>query len=194
MPGMTPQDWSDRELIERIPQEPDLFRELYRRYFSRVYAYIAYRVGRRQDVEDLTAETFTRVVEHIGRFEYRGEGSFAAWLFRIAHNQVSSFYRSRAHSALSLDDLPELHSSSATPEQGLLLQERFAALHTAIRALSPRRQEIVTLRFFGGLRNQDIAAVLNLDERTIASHLSRALTDLQRAFADDSYVAPEAAR
>jgi DNA-directed RNA polymerase specialized sigma24 family protein len=40
----------------------------------------------------------------------------------------------------------------------------------------------VTLKFFGGLGNQEIAAVLGLNERTIASHLCRALEDLKRIY------------
>jgi len=55
-------------------------------------------------------------------------------------------------------------------------------LHHQLRALTPRRQEIVALRFFGGLRNREIAAVLDLDERTVAAHLARGLADLQRAY------------
>jgi DNA-directed RNA polymerase specialized sigma24 family protein len=45
--------------------------------------------------------------------------------------------------------------------------------------LSPRRQEVVTLRFYGGLRNREIARVLGLDERTVAAHLCRAIQDLE---------------
>jgi RNA polymerase sigma-70 factor, ECF subfamily len=48
--------------------------------------------------------------------------------------------------------------------------------------LPPRRRDILLLKFFGGLRNQEIARMLNLDERTVASHLSRALDDLRRLY------------
>ena len=51
-----------------------------------------------------------------------------------------------------------------------------------IGSLSPRRQEIVTLKFFGDLRNTEIAQVLGLDERTVASHLCRGLADLHRLY------------
>ncbi|HET7078316.1 MAG TPA: sigma-70 region 4 domain-containing protein, partial [Chloroflexia bacterium] len=54
----------------------------------------------------------------------------------------------------------------------------FADLHRLIATLSPRRREVITLKFFGGLQNREIAAVLGLDERTVASHLCRALEDL----------------
>ena len=62
----------------------------------------------------------------------------------------------------------------------VLVEERFARLRGLMARLSPRRQEIVTLRFFGELPNREIARVLGLDERTVASHLCRALDDLER--------------
>ena len=176
----------ERQLIAQGQHQPDAFRELYRHYFPRIYAYVAYRVGGRQDAEDVVAEVFLRVVKSLGRFEYRGAGSFAAWIFRIAHNRVNQFYRKQTHAfeSLSLHDLPDIQSDSVSPDVQLLRKEQFARLHSLIATLSPRRQEIITLRFFGGLRNRDIAQVLGLDERTVASHLSRALADLERKYTE----------
>ncbi|MBC8172152.1 MAG: RNA polymerase sigma factor [Anaerolineae bacterium] len=187
MPTSLPDDGYEQLMLAQARANPEAFRELYRHYFPRVYAYIAYRVGRVPDAEDLTADTFVRVVEAFHSFEYRGAGSFAAWVFRIAYHQVAAFYRQqrRTQTFIPLDDLPDLHSSAPTPDVLLLEKERFARLRNHIVTLSPRRQEIVTLRFFGGLRNNEIAAVLGLDERTVAAHVSRALEDLQARYADE---------
>lgn len=172
----------EADLIEQSRRDPEGFRELYRAYFPRIYAYVAYRVRRSEDAEDIVAEVFMRVVRNLHRFEYRGDGSFAAWIFRIAHNEVSQFHRQGRETNLSLDELPEIRAHHLAPDQALQRKETFAQLSQMIASLSPRRREIVTLRFFGGLRNQEIAAVLNLDERSIASHLSRALEDLRRKY------------
>lgn len=186
MPTPLPDEY-EQMMLAQARENPEAFREIYRHYFPRVYAYIAYRVGRVPDAEDLTADTFVRVVEAFHSFEYRGAGSFAAWVFRIAYHQVAAFYRQqrRAQTFIPLDDLPDLHSSAPTPDALFLEKERFARLRNHIVTLSPRRQEIVTLRFFGGLRNNEIAAVLGLDERTVAAHVSRALEDLQARYADE---------
>ncbi|MCU0499639.1 MAG: sigma-70 family RNA polymerase sigma factor [Anaerolineae bacterium] len=145
-----------------------------------MYAYIAYRVGHVQDTEDLTAETFLQVVTSLRSFQYRGPGSFTAWLFRIAYHRVADYYRAqRGDRWIALEDLAEVSSDGLTPEGMIEQGERFARVRQLIRTLSPRRQEIVTLKFYGGLRNQEIAEVLGLDERTIAAHLSRALADLE---------------
>jgi RNA polymerase sigma-70 factor (ECF subfamily) len=176
----------EREWVEKARRDPQAFKQLYDYYFPRLYAYVSYRVGRVQDAEDLVAETFLKVVEGIERFEWRHEGSFAAWLFRIAHNLISNFYRQgqRREEPLPLEDLPDLQASALLPEDVVLQKEKFAYLRWLIGTLSPRRQEVVTLKFFGGLRNQEIAQVLGLDERTVASHLCRGLEDLHRRYVD----------
>lgn len=182
--GVSARMTDEQSLVQRVRHDPEAFRELYRRYFPRVYAYVAYRVRRAQDAEDVVAEVFMQAVRGWSRFEYRGDGSLAAWLFRIAHNQVSQFYRQHraGDEPLSLDELPEIGAHQLAPDSAVLRKEQFADLSARIAALPPRRRDIITLKFFAGLRNQEIAHVLNLDERTIASHLSRALADLRRQY------------
>ena len=170
-----------QSLIQQAQADPEQFRLLYRQYFPRVYAYVAYRVGRKQDTEDVVSEIFVNVIKAFPKFDYRGDGSFTAWLFRIAHNQVAQFYRqNHQQQTIPLDELPEIESRGLSPDGLVLQKERFAELRELINELSGRRQEVLTLRFFGGLRNQEIAEVLGLDERTVASHLSRAIQDLKK--------------
>ena len=174
-------DDREKQLVLHSQQNPEAFRELYRHYFPRVYAYVAYRVRREQDAEDVVADVFMQVVKNLHRFEYRGEGAFTAWLFRIAINQVNQFYRHNDE-PLALDDVPEIQAHQLAPDQAVLRKEQFLQLSQLIATLPPRRREIVTLKFYGGLRNREIARVLKLDERTIASHLSWALNDLRRKY------------
>jgi RNA polymerase sigma-70 factor, ECF subfamily len=180
LPKPLPPD-QEKSLVEAARHNPDAFRELYRHYFPRIYGYVAYRVGHVWETEDLVADIFVKVVESIRGFEYRGAGSFAAWVFRIAHNHVSQFHRERAEH-FSLDDVPDIQGSDLTPDQALIRKEQFIHLRALLETLSPRRREIITLKFFGGLRNTEIAAVLSLDERTIASHLCRGIEDLGQKY------------
>lgn len=173
----------EQALIAKVT-EPEAFRKLYRHYFPRVYAYVAHRVGREADAEDVTSGIFMKVVESVGSFEYRGVGSFSAWLFRIAYNEVQQFYRDtrRVPTDVPLQDTPSLTSRSKTPDEALQAKEQYLRLQEMVETLSPRRREVISLRFFAGLRNQEIAEILDLDERSVASHLSRGLSDLQRKY------------
>lgn len=173
-----------REWVEKAQNDPLAFRHLYDSYFSRVYAYVSYRVGRIQDAEDMTSEIFLKAMEGITRFEWQHENSFAGWIFRIAHNTVNDYYRKNnpVDEPLSLEELPELRASVLLPEDALLRKEKFTQLRRLIFELPSRRQEVILLKFFGRLRNKEIATVLGLDERTVASHLSRALVSLHRKY------------
>jgi len=175
---------SEKELLENALSDLSAFNELYALYFPRIYAYINYRVGGVQDAEDIVASTFLKATERLGQFEWRGDGSFAAWLFSIAHDLVVDSYRrdGKVPDSVSIDELPDIRSDSVLPDDAALRNEEFEYLRQLIGTLSPRRQEIITLRFFGGLRNKEIAGILGLDERTVASHLCRGLEDLHRKY------------
>jgi RNA polymerase sigma-70 factor (ECF subfamily) len=177
----------ERALLRRARSDPDAFRALYDHYFPKVYAYVSYRIGRAQDAEDIVADAFLTVVDKLDTFRWRGEGSFAAWLFRIVRNRVSDFYRRGRGSeeAIPLEGLPNLASRALLPADAFARRERFAHLRRLIDALSPRRREVILLRFFAGLRNKEIADLLALDERTVASHLCRGLRDLHHQYVDE---------
>lgn len=174
----------EKYLVELSLSDPKAFQKLYDYFFPKIYAYVSYRVDRVEDVEDLVAETFVRLVSNLESFKWRGSGSFAAWLFRIAHNLVSNFYRQHNQNGkyVSLDNIPDLKTSDLMPEDVMLQKEKFIFLKNLISTLSIRRQEVIILKFFGGLRNYEIAEILELDERTVASHLCRGLNDLHHSY------------
>jgi RNA polymerase sigma-70 factor, ECF subfamily len=172
----------EKQWVERAAKEPSAFTHLYNLYFPKIYAYVNYRVGRVQDAEDITADTFLKALQNIGKFKWQKENSFAAWLFQIARNQIIDRYRHKTAELLPLEDadVPELQSAS--PDEMYDRKEKFIHLRSIIATLPERRQAVITLKFLGGLRNQEIAKILGLDERTIASHLCRALEELQRKY------------
>ena len=174
----------EEKLVEAARWDPHAFRQLYNHYFPRVFAYVSYRVGSALDTEDLVSQTFMKVVEEIDHFEWRHDNSFAAWVFRMAHNLVSNYHRHnrRAEEALPLDEIPDIAASALLPDDLVLRKETFAHLHRLVATLPERRREVITLKFFGGLNNREIARVLGIDERTVASNLCRALDDLQEKY------------
>ena len=183
--NLTPDE--ERLLVQRAQRDPAAIRDIYRHYHPRIYAYVAHRVGRKQDAEDIVSDSFMRAVGALPQFEYRGAGALSAWLFQIARNEIRRFYgkhnRWQQQSVdIPIDELPNIASEHLPPDQQFLAKERYADLRRRIEGLSSRRKEIVQLRFFGGLRNQEIAEVLELDERTVASHLCRAIDDLRRDY------------
>ena len=180
---MTPEQ--EREYIQQAQKDPRAFVHLYDHYFSRIHAYVCYRVHSQQDAEDVIADVFFKAIRGLRHFKWRHRNSFAAWLFRIAHNLIADYYRQHKQVELSLElneATAEFTSCASLPEEVLMQMETFRRTRALIATLSPRRQEVITLRFFGGLRNKEIADILEIDERTVATHLSRGLQDLRHRY------------
>src|SRR5207237_4934491 len=70
----------------------DALEDLYLEHFDRIYSYLHMTVGNRHDAEDLTTQTFLKMLESIGRFRWQA-APFSAWLFRIAHNLSMDHFR-----------------------------------------------------------------------------------------------------
>src|SRR5690242_12856511 len=95
MMGTAVTERSMEALVARAQEgDRDALEELYLEHFDRIYSYLHMTVGNRHDAEDLTTQTFLRMLESIGKFHW-GTAPFSAWLFRIAHNLAMDHFRSR---------------------------------------------------------------------------------------------------
>src|SRR5437667_9272227 len=82
-----------RVLVERAQRgDRNALEELYLIHFDRIYSYLHMSVGNRHDAEDLTTQTFLKMLESIKRFRWQS-APFSAWLFRIAHNLAMDHFR-----------------------------------------------------------------------------------------------------
>jgi RNA polymerase sigma-70 factor (ECF subfamily) len=176
---MVTSDPGDRLMIERAQRDPRRFGELYEAHFDRVYAFIARRVPRRPDVQDLTADVFHQALASLGRFEWRGV-PFAAWLYRIAANAVADHHARAARARAVPPPDPD-------PPEGVAAAERRAALYGAVRALPPDQRQAIELRFAEGRSIAEIAAVLGRSEGAVKQLQFRAIKALrQRLDQDDA--------
>lgn len=160
--------------------ERGAFELLYDTFFPGIYGYMRSRVTTTLEAEDLVSDVVLSVVQKLSDFHWRYPGSFRAWIFQIARRKLTDYYRRNLATKETLDENEAEPDSSPTPEIQALHREMRAGVLSLIHQLSPRKQEVVLLRYFGGLQNKEIAAVLELDERTISAYLSRALDELQK--------------
>lgn len=79
---------------------------------------------------------------------------------------------------MSLDEIPDLKDNQSNVDDALGDRETFLILYQLIANLSPRQAEVIRLKFLGGFRNQEIAEILGLEERTVAAYFSRGLKAL----------------
>jgi RNA polymerase sigma-70 factor, ECF subfamily len=150
--------------------------ELYREYLPRILNYVRLRVDGEDLAQDLTAAVFEQAVAK--QHTLRKRGAFGAWLFRIARNVVAGYYRKR-RVTVPLDNISPQPVANPSPPEAVMHQEELEGLRAAVGGLSEREQEIIQLKFGGGLGNQEIAAVMGLRAGHVAVIVYRALQKLR---------------
>ena len=152
------------------------YAELYREYLPRILNYIRLRVDGEDLAQDLTAATFERAVAK--QHTLRQRDAFGGWLFRIARNVVAGYYR-RRKPTLPLEMAASEAAPALSPPEAVMHQEELARLRMALARLPERDQEVIRLKFGGGLGNQEIAKVMRLRAGHVAVLLYRALGKLR---------------
>jgi RNA polymerase sigma-70 factor (ECF subfamily) len=171
-----PNDSTERHLIEAAQRDPRHFAELYETHFERVYAFIARRVGDRDQAQDLTADVFHNALESIGRFEWRGI-PFAAWLFRIAANAIADRGKRAARfEAIKLRDIPDPQSSGASDVEEI---EHRARLFKLVDKLPTDQRRVIAMRFAHQKSIAEIAKEIGRSEGAIKQLQFRGLQSLR---------------
>jgi RNA polymerase sigma-70 factor (ECF subfamily) len=172
-----------RELVARGQDgDRDALEELYLIHFDRIYSYLHVSVGNRHDAEDLTTQTFLKMLEKIGTFKWQS-APFSAWLFRIAHNLAMDHFRARRRWRPE-EEVPE-QPGEEEPSAELEAMQTIGreSMLKLIDRLSPEQQQVLTLKFVFNLPNAEVAAILDKTEGAIKSLQHRALASLQKQIA-----------
>jgi RNA polymerase sigma-70 factor (ECF subfamily) len=169
-----------RELVDAAQQgERDALEELYLIHFDRIYSYLHVTVGNRHDAEDLTTQTFLKMLESIGKFRW-GSAPFSAWLFRIAHNLAMDHFRASKRWQPE-EEVPEPEPDESTSaEAGAFDSIGRRTMLELIEDLSTEQQQVLTLKFVFGFSNGEAATILAKTEGAVKSLQHRALVTLHR--------------
>jgi RNA polymerase sigma-70 factor (ECF subfamily) len=173
--------WSaEQKLVKRaINHDPEAFGELYDRYFRKIYTFIFYRVGSREEAEDLTAQVFLKALEKIDQFRWRGV-SFVAWLFKIAVNLVTDYYRAKRAEEVPLEEnCPKGKALEQSPEEQVLYQLDLERIKSLIAQLTQEQQQVVILRFLIGLSLKEVSQIMGKKIGAIKALQYRALCNLK---------------
>jgi RNA polymerase sigma-70 factor (ECF subfamily) len=174
----------DDEAIERLVRaaqrgDPEAFGRIFDHYHVSVHRYVASRVGRPSDAEDLTQQIFVKALEALPRYETRGI-PFGGWLFRLARNAVIDFVRTR-HDHADLDEALEHPTDEAEPADVAALRHELDAVAAALETLTAEQREAISLRFFAGLSAREAAEAMGKQEGTVRGLQFRAIAALRRA-------------
>ncbi len=160
--------------------DEDAFRQLVERWETPVFAFMLRMLGSREDAQDLTQETFIRMIRHADR--YRPESRFQSWLFRIAGNLARSRLRRRKVLRWIRFD-SDRHDSPAAGTDPLADLEKHEArreVRQALAKLPERQRRALILKQYQGMKYREIATAMGLTEGSVQMLLHRAMLALRQ--------------
>jgi RNA polymerase sigma-70 factor, ECF subfamily len=173
----------DRLVTEARAGDTWAFGLIFDHYHEPIYRYIASRVHRPSDAEDLTQHVFVKALEALPRYEARGV-PFGGWLFRLARNAVIDHVRTR-HDHAELDSVLGRAHGEAGPDEIAVVRQELDAVGSALAGLTDEQRETIELRFFAGLSARETAEAMGKQEGTVRGLQFRAIAALRRQLGID---------
>lgn len=163
----------ESKLAKRLRNgENGAMRDFYTMYADYLTAICSRYISDNDDVKDVFQDCFVNIMTHMGKFEYRGEGSLRAWATRIAVTQSLLFLREKNKKGRTFEDtdLPD-EPEADDPEISDIPPN---VIHDMIRELPEGYRTVFNLYVLEDKSHKEIAALLNIKEASSASQLHRA--------------------
>lgn len=158
---------------------------IFRKYKARLYAYLLTAVRDPALAKDLLQDTLVKAYNSIIRHQYRDDGRFEPWLFRIARNIVVDYYRSSKRASQLFADAElcpqrSFSSNDLGPDSLLISSQRKEQVRSLIKMLPQSQREVVILRHFMGMSFQEIADHTNVSINTALGRMRYALINMRK--------------
>jgi len=161
----------------------EYFAEIIRDY-GRIVTAVCRSFGETEDEEeDLIQGVWMLVYEK--RRSFRGKGTFAGWLHRIAKNHCTDVYRTRKAERKGMEifvargGANDLHGRPRNPGEALEKRDNERALQTALDALPEKEREAIILRFLQCRSPAEVAKVMEIGKASVRSNISRGVKRLR---------------
>lgn len=167
------QNFDDQLIARKVSENQDheAFAVLYNRYNKKINNFLIFKLARKEDIEDITAQIFLKLWEYLITEDAPEIRNLRAFVYKMARNAVANFYRAQGHmpKPVELDDPDEYHEIPDGRENvliKLLKSQSIDELITCVQNLPEQYREIIALRFFEQL---DIKEIAEITGKTVGS-------------------------
>ncbi len=149
---------------------------LYEKYNKLLFGYFFKLTRNQQLCEDLVNDVFLKIL--YSKSNYRGDGIFSVWMFRIAHTIFVDNYHKSKRLILKETYVP-VHEEFYDTEIQYEKKENKELIHKALLRLKKKEREIIVLSKLDGLKYREIAEILQCSEEAVKVRTFRALQNLK---------------
>jgi RNA polymerase sigma-70 factor, ECF subfamily len=177
--ALMPDEFEERDLVERAKEDPDAFGALYDRYFPQIYRFTYSRVRDQSLAEDVTSEVFFKALKNMKRYTYTGH-PFSSWLYQIAVNAVADHYRGPRGKEVELEEGASMPSAEPMVVDQVVRRDRSRRVWAAIDQLPQQQRTAMILKFAEDKKIEDIAVIMQKSAGAVKLLLHRGVERLRR--------------
>ncbi len=169
----------DQAILERAKRfDAQALEEIFDTFSPGIYRYAFRLLGDADLARECMAETFSRFLNAL-RHDSGPDNYLQAYLYRIAHNWITDYYRSKVPPSLPLD--AQMRANPADePDQSVSNQIQSQQLRSALSLLTPDQRQVITLKYLEDWENEAIALALNKPVGAVKALQHRAIEALRR--------------
>lgn len=156
--------------------DKDAFGELYKEYYERIYRYCKVNIYAEDLVQDICQETFIRAWKALPTFKQTPEGTFQAFIFRIARNLIIDL--SRRKKEFTLEHYAEIEDEEDFTEQ-IDKKDELKKVKSALSKLEDEDRQIIILRYFEEMSHKECAKIIGTKEGALRVRTMRILKKMK---------------
>ncbi len=161
----------------KLQNDPEAFAKLYDQYVNQIYRFVYFKVGTREEAEDIVSEVFLKAWNYLQ--DKKSVQSFRGLLYQIARNSIIDLYRSKSRNQESLLSEEIDVGDNGEWSERMVEQLDNQDLIKSIKKLKQEYQEIVILRFIEQLSFQEISQITGKSMVAVRVTLHRSIAKLK---------------
>jgi len=161
--------------------EEQSFNEFYDEYYKKIYNFIYFKTGDAFLAEDLSCIVVEKALRNLQKFD-ETKSSLNSWIFTIARNSMIDYYRLKSSNESHFEEGEEIRiQDTVTPgaDETIIEKERQEIIAELLQNIPEQDREILILKFWGGLKNIEIADQMGIKAGNVNVIVFRALKKLK---------------
>ncbi len=159
-----------------------VLKELYNKYYNELYLYLFTLCKNKELAEDLLQETFLKAILSLSD----SHTNMRAWLYMVARNLCFNHFKKEKHQT-SIDELSNSITDEADVFESVLAIEKKRLLYIALQNIDRTKREVLTLQYFCGFSQKEIATTLKLSPENVRILSYRGKRELKKFMEENGY-------
>ena len=160
--------------IVETEEDKNKVTHIYTTYYSFMCRVAAKYLKEQSDIEDTVHNSMLKIIDKLDKIDFSDEKRLKSYIGVVVKHKAIDFIRLRDNQSTPLDECFSVADDSPTPEEMIIGEAAYNIILDNIRALEDIYKNVCILKYVNGMKEKDIASLLDISENVVAVRLYRA--------------------